>query len=119
LEKTMRKLTLPLLALCAGLAAPMASAKEGDAFYCYWVDPTRHEFVSTDIFPGDRQQAAEIADVFAMDMTMRSGKGKARKYDCAWREGPREAADALDNLRATHLGNGFHIDVVDWSPMTR
>lgn len=115
----MRKFLIPLFALGASLAAPLASAKEGDAFYCYWVDPALKQFVSTDIFPGDRKQAAEIADVFAMDMQMRSGQGKARKYDCAWREGPREAADALENLRATHASNGFRVDMVEWSPMAR
>jgi hypothetical protein len=114
----MRKLTLPLLALCAGLIAPMASAKEGDAFFCWWVDAPHKTIATTDIFPGDRSMEKDMPGVFAMDMQAR-GESAARVYDCAWRAGPREAADAVDNLRATHAANGFKVKAVDWNPMTR
>jgi hypothetical protein len=114
----MRKSGLCLITLFAALAAPLASAKEGDAFFCWWVDAPHKTIATTDIFPGDRSMEKDMAGVFAMDMQGR-GEGKARVYDCAWRPGPREAADALDNLRATHAANGFKVKTIDWNPMTR
>jgi hypothetical protein len=114
----MRTFPLSLLALACLLAAPLAQAKEGDAFYCWWVDAPHKTLATTDIFPGDRSMAKDMPGVFAMDMQAR-GESPERVYDCAWREGPREAADALDNLRATHATNGFKIKSIDWNPMTR
>jgi hypothetical protein len=105
-----------LLALL--LAAPIARANSGDAFFCYWVDAVHKQVATTDIFPGDRKDAKDITGVFSMDMMQRD-KGKARMYDCSWRPGPREAADELDNFRATHASNGFKVGVIDWSPMNR
>jgi hypothetical protein len=114
----MRTPPLSLLVLGCLLAAPLAQAKEGDAFYCWWVDAPHKTLATTDIFPGDREMEKDMSGVFAMDMQARGGGG-GRVYDCAWRPGPREAADALENLRATHAANGFKIKTVDWNPMTR
>jgi hypothetical protein len=114
----MRKRHLSVFAVCAVLAAPLASADEGDTFFCWWVDAPHKTMATTDIFPGDRSMEKDMAGVFAMDMQAR-GESRGRVYDCAWRPGPREAADALDNLRATHATNGFKLKTIDWNPMTR
>ena len=106
------------LAIALLVLAPLAQAKEGDAFFCYWVDATTKQVATTDIFPGDRAMAEDIKGVFAMDMAQQN-RGKARMYDCAWREGPREAADELERLRYTHASNGFKVGTINWSPMTR
>ena len=106
------------LALMLLLLAPAAPAREGDAFFCYWVDATRKTVATTDIFPGDREMADEVSQVFAMDIQKRDGRS-SRMYDCAWKPGPREAADELDNFRAAHASNGFKVTTVDWSPMSR
>jgi hypothetical protein len=119
LPESAMKLVPFALSLFVLAAAPMAQANQGDAFFCYWVDAAHKQVATTDIFPGDRKDEKDISAVFAMDMQKASGKGKARMYDCAWRAGPREAADALDNLRATQASNGFRVDTIDWSPMNR
>ena len=114
----MRTPSRSLLVLACLLAAPLAQANEGDAFFCWWVDAPHKTIATTDIFPGDRSMEKDMSGVFAMDMQAR-GESAARVYDCAWRPGPREAADALDNLRATHAANGFKVKTVDWNPMRR
>ena len=111
----MHRISLALLLL---VLAPLAHAKEGDAFFCYSIDVAGKRIWTTDIFPGDRSMEKDMAGVFAMDMGKRD-RGQARVYDCGWREGPREAMDELERLRATHAANGFRVGNIDWNPMTR
>jgi hypothetical protein len=114
-EAAMNRIPLALLLLAF---APFTQAKEGDTFFCYWVDAPNKQVATTDIFPGDRKMADDMSKVFAMDMTRRY-PGKARMYDCAWREEPRLALEELDRFRATHVSNGFRVGEVAWSPMDR
>jgi hypothetical protein len=108
------------LALMLFVLAPLAQAKEGGTFYCYWIDQARMTVATTGIFPGEKAMADDISGRFASDMRRGAGaRGAGRMYDCAWYKSPQEAANELGQFRDRHAYNRFHVESVDWSPWGR